>query len=118
MKYTMILALFATFFFTGCGGNQPELEVTEDQSNYEKPTEEKEKLFHTAMSKIAHSTVENPSYNKMSLDTPEKKKWFKDLMYHLWDRQITRKSFVTQGLEKYPKHGYEFSYIANSFQRF
>jgi len=114
----MIFVLFATFIFTGCVGQQPDFEIEEEQTIYEKPTEEKEKLFHNAMSKIAHSTVENSSYNKMSLDTPERKKWFKDLMYHLWDRQITRKEFVAQGLDEYPKHGYEFTYIANSFQKF
>jgi len=85
---------------------------------YPAPTPAKQIKFQETMVKVAMSTKENPNYNRMSLDTPEKKTWFKSLMYRLWDRQITRGQFVTEGLVKYPKHSYEFTYIANGFQRF
>jgi general secretion pathway protein E len=37
---------------------------------------------------VAQSTQANPNYNRMALNTPEEKEWFKNLMYRLWDRQI------------------------------
>jgi len=85
-------------------------------AHYKAPSPEKEARFNEAMKKVAMSTQNNPRYQKLALDTPEKKKWFKDLMYRLWDRQITRAEFINEGLKKYPDHGYEFSYIANGFQ--
>ena len=117
MKYSIYIALCASFIFTGCGSEQPDVPI-QNKPSYEKPTAAKETRFHTAMGKVAHSTVDNEHYNKMSLDTAEKKEWFKHLMYLLWDRQITRKAFIAEGLTKYPNHRYEFTYIANAFQRF
>jgi hypothetical protein len=69
------------------------------------------------MRSIALSTQNDPRYNRMALNTPEQKAWFKDLMYKLWDRQITRDEFIAMGLQKYPTHKYEFEFIANGFQK-
>ena len=85
---------------------------------YEKPTPQKEAAFRETMIKVALSTQEDPKYKKLALDTPEKKAWFKNLMYRLWDRQITREQFVREGLSKYPDRAYEFRYIANGFQKY
>ncbi|MCF6243676.1 MAG: hypothetical protein L3J43_01415 [Sulfurovum sp.] len=115
MKYKILLAMFAALIYTGCSSkNTPKV----DQVIYEQPTPAKEARFHPTMVKVAMSTKDNANYNRMSLDTPEKKTWFKGLMYRLWDRQITRSQFIAEGLSKYPKHRYEFQYIANGFQRF
>jgi len=86
------------------------------QRKYYAPTPQKEILFNKEMRRVALSTQNNPKYNRMSLDTPEKKEWFKTLMYRLWDRQITRDEFISQGVIKYPTHRYEFEFIANGFQ--
>jgi len=88
------------------------------ESTYEKPTPAKEERFHETMIKVAQSTRENPHYNRMALNTPEEKEWFKNLMYRLWDRQITRKQFIAEGMAKYPDHKYEFTYIANAYQHY
>jgi len=83
---------------------------------YYPPTPQKEALFNKEMRRVALSTQNDPRYHRMSLDTPEKKEWFKTLMYRLWDRQITRDEFIAQGVAKYPTHRYEFEFIANGFQ--
>jgi hypothetical protein len=87
-------------------------------THYEKPTPQKEAAFRETMIKVALSTQDDAKYRKLALDTPEKKAWFKELMYRLWDRQITRAQFIREGLKKYPDRAYEFNYIANSFQRY
>jgi len=116
MKYSILFSLLTVFIYTGCSTKRPLPEIP--KVTYEAPTEAKKIKFHPIMVKVAMSTRDNVNYNRMSLDTPEKKAWFKNLMYRLWDRQITRTQFVTEGLEKYPKHQYEFTFIANGFQRF
>jgi len=70
------------------------------------------------MGKVALSTQEDPRYKKLALDTPEKKAWFKQLLYRLWDRQITRAEFIKEGLQRYPDRAYEFRFIANGFQKY
>jgi len=86
------------------------------ERKYYQPTPQKEALFNKEMRRVALSTQNDPRYHRMSLDTPEKKEWFKTLMYRLWDRQITRDEFIAQGVAKYPTHRYEFEFIANGFQ--
>jgi len=116
MKYTTAIACISIFMMTACGSKTKVPMPT--HTTYEKPTAEKEARFYPIMVKVAMSTKENQNYNRMALDTPEKKTWFKNLMYKLWDRQITRHQFIAEGLTKYPKHAYEFNYIAHGFQRF
>ena len=85
---------------------------------YEKPTPEKEAIFVVTIKNVAHSTQTDPRYQKLALDTAEKKAWFKQLLYRLWDRQITRAQFIKEGLRKYPDREYEFRFIADSFQKY
>jgi hypothetical protein len=85
---------------------------------YEAPTPAKEARFHSVMTAVAQSTKKDPNYKRLSLDTPEQKIWFKNLMYRLWDRQITRAEFIAEGTSVYPHHKYEFTYIANAFQNY
>jgi hypothetical protein len=84
---------------------------------YYPPTPQKEAIFNKEMRRIALSTQNDPKYHRMALNTPEEKAWFKNLMYKLWDRQITRNEFIALGLQKYPTHRYEFEFIANGFQK-
>ncbi len=84
---------------------------------YYPPTPQKEAIFNKEMRRIALSTQNDSRYNRMALNTPEEKAWFKKLMYRLWDRQITRDEFIALGLQKYPTHRYEFEFIANGFQK-
>jgi len=88
----------------------------EHQVSYADANEKKYAMFRKKMREVAKSTLENKKYNKMTLGTEEKKEWFTNLMYQLWDRQITRRQFIQEGLTKYPSHQYEFEFIANGFQ--
>ena len=70
------------------------------------------------MIQVAQSTKQDPNYHRIALNTQEEKIWFRDLMYKLWDREITRQQFITEGVKRYPSHRYEFTYIANAYQNY
>ncbi len=115
MKLKLLLLIIIGFTLSACTGSNT---ATPSQTAYQKPTAVKEAAYHKTMVKVAMSTKESSKYKKMVLDTPEKKAWFKDLMYRLWDRQITRNQFIEEGLKKYPTRHYEFNFIAYGFQRY
>ena len=114
MKIKLLIVVLAGLSFTGCTNSGADLSPS---TTYQKPIPQKEERFHKTMKEVALSTRDNPKYNRMALETPEKKEWFKTLMYRLWDRQITRNQFISEGLTKYPTHQYEFAFIANGFQQ-
>ena len=122
MKNYLILLILTLFIFTGCitaPQPQPDIHTIPQLPDiiYEEPSSQKSEAFHTAISKVALTIKNDSTYNKMNLDTSEKKEWFKHLMYQLWDRQITRQVFISKGLERYPTHNYEFLFVANGFQK-
>jgi len=84
---------------------------------YAKASEEKQNRFHEDMIAVATSTKQDPHYHRMALDTPERKAWFKNLMYQLWDGQITKSQFIAEGVRKYPTHQHEFEFVANGFEK-
>ncbi len=118
MKIKLLIVVLAGLSFTGCTDSINSLTPSSQPvTTYQKPTPQKEAIFHETMKEVALSTKDNPKYKRIALDTPEKKTWFKDLMYRLWDRQITRNQFISEGLIKYPTRQYEFAFIANGFQQ-
>ena len=119
MKHNLLATLLLSAVITGCstpGMIQPP--KTSLSQHYQKPTPQKEAAFNATMGKVALSTQDDPRYKKLALDTPQKKAWFKQLLYRLWDRQITRAQFIQEGLKKYPDRAYEFRFIANGFQKY
>jgi len=112
MKKRVFIALLASLSFTACTSTG-----MSTQQSYVKPTQAKMNTFLPIMRKVALSTREDPRYKKMNIK-PQDKEWFNKLAYRLWDREITKSRFVTQGLSRYPKNHYEFSFIANGFQKY
>ena len=138
MKYHLLVAIALLFTLTGCinpfsifvpSPKKSKIYVKKYKKTravkykkprvvkYQKPTAAKLTVFQKTMREVALSTQNDPRYNKMTLDTPLRKAWFKNLMYKLWDRQITKSQFVTEGLRKYPSHRYEFTFVADGFQK-
>ena len=113
MKKSLLIVLLAGFTFTACTNTT----APTPKISYQKPTKQKMNTFTPVMTKVALSTREDPKYKRMALKTTEEKEWFKTLMYRLWDRQITRGQFITEGISKYPTHQYEFNFIAQGFQK-
>lgn len=112
MKIQMFLLILIGLGFTGCTGHSPS-----PTTSYKAATPQKTKNFHSTMKTVALSTKKNEKYTRMALETAEEKKWFKQHMFLLWDRQITRSQFIAGGVAKYPSHEYEFNFIANGFQK-
>ena len=83
----------------------------------QKPSARQLASFKRTMTKVATSTQYDRRYHRMDLNTKKKKVWFKRLMYQLWNRDITRKTFLSEGHKRYPKHSYEFYFIAKGFQK-
>ena len=113
MKKTLLIALIAGFGFTACTNST--LSPAPAQT-YQAPTDAKMAKFKPVMTEVALSTRNDPNYNKMTIK-PEDKEWFQLLMYRYWDRQMTRGQFISEGISRYPGHTYEFSFIANGFQK-
>lgn len=88
-----------------------DIPILDSTINYTKPNLKKEGLYKKTMHSIGLKTKEDPAYQHIAFDSTEEKKWFRMLTYQLWDRQITRQEFITQSLEKYPQHKYEFEFI-------
>jgi hypothetical protein len=84
---------------------------------YQQPTPQKAEAYQNTMRSVASGIKDDPNYQRIALDTPEKKAWFKDLTYRFWDRQITYTQFMSEGLSKYPDRKYEFNFVANGFQK-
>ena len=131
MKRDFIIAACIALGFSGCTSSidhllepheptQPSQTVQSVQAvaseyDYEEPTAEKKEAYEKKMRAVAAGIKDDPNYQRLALDTPEKKEWFKTLTYRLWDRQITRQQFIKEGLKRYPDHGYEFNFIVRGF---
>jgi len=118
-NYYLLLANFSMFTLLGC--TSPTAITTPIQSykptilHYEKPTPHKLALYQQTMRSVASGIKLDSNYKRITLDTPEKKEWFRMLTYRLWDRQITRYQFMREGLAQYPTHRYEFEFVINGF---
>jgi len=124
MKRNFIIAASIALALSGCTSSidhliEPEVpakptqpaQPTSTQYDFEEPNAQKKEAYEKKMRKVASGIKDDPNYQRLELDTPEKKEWFKKLTYRLWDRQITRYQFVSDGLKRYPDHGYEFNFI-------
>jgi len=109
----LTLSIIALIALNGCVSTAPSAPSI---ASYTKPTPQKEAAFTKTMINVAKAANANPTYNRIALDTDEKKQWFKKLMYRLWDRQITREQFINEGLKRYPTHKNEFDIIARNYQ--
>ena len=108
--------------FTACSGTakpqpQPKHQVqSKPQHAEQKPQAtqaQKNIAYKNAMRKVGSAIKQDMNYQKLDLSTSALKDWFTDITYKLWDHQIDRGQFVAFGLEKFPKHNYEFNLIAN-----
>lgn len=114
MKLKLFAVILLALSFSAC--TSPSLNtVSTSKTAYEKPTAAKFDVYQKTMMRVASGIKDDPNYSKIALDTPEKKAWFRELTYRLWDRQITRYQFVSEGLEKYPTHKYEFDFVVKGF---
>ena len=109
MKYSLLTLTLCAYLFTGCNGVQ---QVTPPKPLYQVAQSKKQEAYNIAMKKVGRSTLHDPTYQRIALDTAENKIWFKTLTYKLWDREITKKEYIEEGLKRYPSHRYEFEFIA------
>ena len=122
-KYYLLLTSIAILGLSGCTPATPYLNSNSERNtvvttmHYEKPTPHKTALYQQTMRSVASGIQNDSNYRRIALDTPEKKEWFKNLTYRLWDRQITRQQFMQEGLAKYPTHQHEFQFVIDGFSK-
>jgi len=120
------IVILVAFAFSGCTSStnvSPEQTQSRKKAsatkhlsqNYAQPSPEKKEAYENTMRKVASGIKDDPNYQRIALDTPEKRAWFKSITYQLWDRQITKEQFMSEGLSQYPGHRYEFQFVINGF---
>ena len=118
-KYYLLVASISLLGLSGCTPASQYLhapaKTTMASVPYESPTPRKLALYQQTMRSVASGIKHDTNYQRIALNTPEKKEWFKTLTYRLWDRQITRHQFMAEGLAQYPSHRYEFEFVINGF---
>jgi hypothetical protein len=120
-KYYLLLASISLLGLSGCTTASQYLNTSATATtkttttDYESPTPHKLALYQQTMRSVASGIKHDTNYQRITLDTPEKKEWFKTLTYRLWDRQMTRDQFMAEGLSKYPNRRHEFQFIINGF---
>jgi hypothetical protein len=120
MKFYLLLASISLLGLSGCTSptqylNTPSKTTKKATTHYKSPTPHKLALYQQTMRSVASGIKHDTNYQRIALDTPEKKEWFKTLTYRLWDRQITRDQFMSEGLSKYPSRKYEFQFVIDGF---
>jgi len=119
MKKLLITTAVSGFILTGCTASLNPFKTSAPKKTvkhiYEKPSLAKMEHYNNTMGKVAAGIKDDPKYTRITLDTSEKKAWFKNLTYRLWDRQITRDQFISEGIKKYPTHRYEFEFVVKGF---
>jgi len=114
------LVVITGLSFTACSNTptpkpqpkiQPKTQLVEKKPQITEA--QKNNAYKSAMRKVGSAIKQDMNYQKLDLSTPELKEWFTDITYKLWDHQLTRGQFVAFGLEKFPKHSYEFNLIAD-----
>ena len=89
---------------------QPQVETPKETTLTQ---EEKDQAFSRALSNVGMKTKEDPQYQRMDLSSQADKEWFTSVTRRLWDGEIDRAQFITEGLERYPTHIYELEFIAD-----
>lgn len=121
MRLNLTIVTLIALSFSGCTSSMNVLSeptqrrATSAPQEHVQPSAEKAEAYENTMRKVASGIKDDPEYNRIALDTPEKKAWFKSITYKLWDRQMTRQQFMAEGLAKYPTHKHEFEFIINGF---
>lgn len=120
MKLRLTIAACLALGFSGCTNSMNSLisptAPAPKAQHYQQPTAAQSEAYQQTMRKVAAGIQYDPNYQRIALDTPEKKAWFKSLTFRYWDRQISKSQFMSEGLAQYPDHSYEFNFIANGFQ--
>jgi len=113
-KYYLLFASISLLGLSGCT-SATGIVTPKHVTKTEKASPHKLALYQQTMRSVAGGIQHDSKYQRITLDTPEKKAWFKNLTYRLWDRQITRYQFLDEGLGLYPSHRYEFEFVINGF---
>jgi hypothetical protein len=69
--------------------------------------------FTEKLSAVSNEIAQEPSYDRIPLETTEDQRWFTDLAYRYWNGGIKRDQFVAQGVARFPDHRRSFETLAD-----
>jgi hypothetical protein len=128
-KQHYLIFTLSTLLFIGCTDplqqttlpttpnyQAPQTQQPKATNAFAQATPTQQDAYASTMRKIASGIQSDPNYHRIALDTPEKKAWFRDLTYRLWNRDIDKQSFIRSGLQRYPTHRYEFLFIIRGLE--
>ena len=73
---------------------------------------DREAAFIDKLQRVSSEIAQDPSYDRIPLETTDDQQWFTDLAYRYWNKQISRDQFVEQGVAKYPDNRRSFETLA------
>jgi len=119
---TISMIAMISLGFTACTKNPPPTprpaqveskpNVSQQQIAKENRIAKKNLAYKNAMREVGAIIKSDSNYKRLNLSTPELKNWFTDVTFKVWDHQISKRQFISYGLEKFPDHAYEFNLIA------
>jgi len=72
-----------------------------------------QKQFAADMNTLVGEIKQDKNYKPIPLDKKKDSDWFTTHSFLYWDHKISRDDFVSQGVERFPSHQYEFEFIAD-----
>jgi hypothetical protein len=94
-------------------GYERQQQITRQQQIARQEREaKKNQAYKNAMREVGAIIKSDSNYRRLNLSTIELKNWFTDVTFKVWDHQISKRQFISMGLEKFPDHAYEFNLIA------
>ena len=88
---------------------------TDATDNSEVSKTEKEEAFDEWFCTVIDSAKIDSAFVNIPLEKNSEKRWFMKLMYHAWEKRITKNEFIKLGIEKYPEYKSSFLFIADNF---
>ncbi len=106
-----VAILLAAISLTGCASQN--IEIQSDTANANNP--ELMQAFEVKYRAVIKEIQNDSSYKRIPLAGNKDLKWFNTMAFQLWDKQITKDQFVSEGLGRFPDYKKSFEYLANKF---
>jgi len=73
--------------------------------------------FETKFTKVLDDIKKKDDYKKIPLETNANTEWFIKQSFMLWDKQLTKEQYISNGAKKFPGYEKTFAYLADEFSK-
>jgi hypothetical protein len=112
----MILGILSLGMISGCTGIRNL--VVEDSLKNTKGAQDPKKVeaFENRFTQVLDDIDKKDDYKKIPLEGDDAK-WFIQQTFKLWDNKQSKKQYVQNGTNKFPKYKETFEYLADEFTK-